>query len=943
VSVRPPARVLTLLFSDVENSTQLAERVGEVRARKLWKAHDRAARDLLASHDGREMGRADGMLLLFETAAQAVRFALDYQAAVVALGMPLRIGIHSGAVTLRENTPADVARGAAPIEVEGLAVSITSRLMALARGGQTLLSAATREALGVALPGRVSLECHGHYRVKGIDAPLEIHEVGVRGEAAFLPPPDVAKAYRVARDGDLWLPVREVRHNLSAERDAFVGRAIELRALGSRLADGARLVTILGPGGIGKTRLVRRYAWTWLGDWPGGVCFCDLSDARSLDGMLFAAATALGVPLGREDPVAHLGRAIAGRGRSLMILDNFEQVVGQAPATVGRWLDAAPEASFVVTSRERLQVAGEEAFLIDPLPLDTDAIELFERRACAQDPGFSSHDGGDAVAALVRLLDGLPLAIELAAARVRLLTPAALLARVRERFALLAKRQGAEGRHATLQATIDWSWQLLAPWEQAAFAQCSTFDGGFTLEAAEAVLDLRAWPDSPLAMDVVQALCDKSLLRTWIPVDSRGGRAAAPLLGMYLSIHDYAVRKLAQEGDVSRRPVEERHVAHYAGFGTEKAIEALSRAGGIERRRELARALDNLVTACRRALERGAARHAADTFIAASAVLELQGPTGLIVALGAQVLGLDGLSAVARTRALFPYGTALRRSGRAAEAEQALQQALDLTRAQENARLEARVLMEFGSLRQGQGRFAESRACAEDALRIARAAGDRRIEGGVENNLGIVDALQGRLAQARARFEAALAIHREVEDRQGEGVDTVNLANTLRLQDHPDEAIAHFERALLIHREVGDRRNEGLALGTLGVLHCQQGRVDEALALLERALAIHREVGNRHAEGADLAAVGELMARRGRIDEAREALRRGERLLRDVGDQEGLATLLCERGGVEIATGDRAAACATLEEAESILVALGIGGDSEPGLKSLALRRRLGV
>ena len=155
--------------------------------------------------------------------------------------------------------------------------------MALAGGGQTLLSAAAREALAETFP-TARRSSHGHYRLKGIEEPIGIFELGTPG-AAVLAAADVDKAYRVIRDGDLWRPVREVRHNLPAERDAFVGRNADLRALAHRLDAGARLITVLGPGGTGKTRLVRRYGWSWLGDWPGGVYFCDLSDARSLDGI----------------------------------------------------------------------------------------------------------------------------------------------------------------------------------------------------------------------------------------------------------------------------------------------------------------------------------------------------------------------------------------------------------------------------------------------------------------------------------------------------------------------------------------------------------------------------------------------------------------------------------------------------------------------------------
>ena len=188
-------------------------------------------------------------------------------------------------------------------------------------------------------------------------------------------------------------------------------------------------------------------------------------------------------------------------------------------------------------------------------------------RARAQRPDFVLNDANRAaVAEVVRLLDGLPLAIELAAARVRVLSPAQLVARMRDRFAILAGARGMAARQATLRAAIDWSWDLLAPWEQGAFAQCSVFDGGFTLEAAEAVLDLSPWPEAPSAMDVVQALSDKSLLRMWVPAAKSRYDIEEPFFGMYLSIREYAAEKLDAGGAAARRAAEERHGVHFAAL-----------------------------------------------------------------------------------------------------------------------------------------------------------------------------------------------------------------------------------------------------------------------------------------------------------------------------------------------------------------------------------------
>ena len=231
--------------------------------------------------------------------------------------------------------------------------------MSLARGGQTLLTPTARDALADAIPAGAALSSHGHYRLKGIEEPVEMFELGAGDASSFEPPADAAKAYRVVRAGELWLPVRDIRHNLPAERDAFVGRIAELRALAERLDGGARLVTVLGPGGHGQDAACR--AATPGHGWATGPAACTSATCRKR-----ARSTRSTIAVGRgagsaaraRRPGVQLGHAIAGRGRCLVILDNFEQVVEHAAATVGGWLDRAPDAAFIVTSRERLHVRG---------------------------------------------------------------------------------------------------------------------------------------------------------------------------------------------------------------------------------------------------------------------------------------------------------------------------------------------------------------------------------------------------------------------------------------------------------------------------------------------------------------------------------------------------------------------------------------------------------
>ena len=972
----PKSNTLTFLVTDIEDSTRLWQAVPDAMQAALAR-HDTILRSGIEAHGGQVFKTAgDAFYATFALPARGLEAVLALQGALHAEIWPSETPIR---VRMALNT--DVAQARAG-DYFGPALNVVARILSVTRGGQTLMSGSTATAVADVHVGVAELESHGFYRLKGIDEPVEVFEFDVRSRTAFAPPHDTTHAYRVVRAGELWQPVRSIRHNLPAERDAFVGRATELQAIAQRFDAGARLVTVLGPAGTGKTRFMCRYGRIWLGDWPGGVYFCDLSEARSLEGVLFAVATALDVRLGSDDPVMQLGHAIAGRERCLVILDNFEQITEHAPATVGRWLERATEAAFAVTSREQLHIAGEEVFPIEPLPLAQDALDLFAARARAQRPDFVLNDDNrPAVAEVVRLLDGLPLAIELAAARVRVFSPAQLVERMRDRFRLLAGARGAATRQATLRAAIDWSWDLLAPWEQGAFAQCSVFEGGFTMEAAEAVLDLVRWPQAPPIMDAVQALVDKSLLRAWVPAEQRRYDVDEPYFGMYLSIHEYAAEKLDSGEPGATHVVQKRHGEHFAGFGSDEALDTLGRHGGVRRRRALALELDNLLAACRRALAQGDAATAVATYRAAWEALELQGPFSVAASLGAQVLALESIAPSLRAAAILTQARVLWRTGRLPESEKLLEQALALAREAGDRRRESVVVGALGVAIGDVGRVNEARAHYETAIRIHREVGNRRQEGGVLGNLSCLCFVQGKLDEGRKFAEAALAIHREVGGRLAEASVLANLGIFYEQKGKADEARWHYEAAIAIEREIGNRAGEGNALGNLALLclnqnlldeargHCEaaiaiardtgdrwrlgvnlgnlagvyfeERKYDKARSLWSDALAIHREVGNRRAEGAVLSGLAELLVMQGLADEAERVIAEGESLLRDVGDTLTLAILVCDRGQNEIARGRREQALAALDEAEALRVESGAGPDSPLDRKVNRLREVL--
>jgi len=956
----PMSDLRALLLTDVVDSTKMSQRIGDAEMARLWAAHDRTARDLLPAWRGREIDKTDGMLLLFEAAADAVGYAMAYQQALNALVPPLkaRAGLHVGPVTLRENSPSDVALGAKPLEVEGVAKATAARVMSVAMGGQIILSADARQSLSADGP---RMQSHGHWRLKGLDEPIELFEAG-DANAPFVPPPDADKAYRVVRQGDLWLPVREIRHSLPAERDAFVGRAQALAELSRRIQSGARLVSVLGIGGTGKTRMVTHYGRSWLGEFPGGVWFCDLAPARSIEGIAHAVAQGLDIPLGRDDPVAQIGHAIAGRGPCLVILDNFEQVARHAGQTLSHWLDRAGQARFVVTTREVLGLSGEEVLALPPLP-PADGAALFVQRAEAAQAGFRPNpEDQAAIAPLVALLDGLPLAIELAAARVRVMPPRMLLLRMSERFKLLASKGSRLDRQSTLRAAFDWSWDLLPPAEKAALAQLSVFEGGFTLEAAEAVLDLAGCDDAPWTVDAVHALVDKSFVR------SRGDDRFDLLVSVqvYAAEHLQTEGRYAGSGPQALTAAQVRHVAWFASLGPKRALEGTCAD------------LDNLVTACRRAMSLGDGDSAAGALEGAWATLNLRGPFETGAELAETVCAMPGLNERAAAQAQSALAHALVACGRSGSARALYERALACARAAGDRTCEARVTSRIGSLLEHQGRMDEARAQHTAALRIARELGDRTLECSAISGVGNVDLAEGRMDEALSQFERALTVAREQGDRRMLGNLLGNLGNVHGEVGRNEEALALSEEALAIARATGHRLLEGNTLCNLGMLHLVQGRLDEAGVASKAALVVARELGHvrlecvvlcnlgivfeslarpeeaqahfdaavriaralgdPRSEGQFLGYLGLLHARQGRHDDARRCLESGEALLRVASDPFGLGVLLASRSEAMHLAGDAAAATASLAAAASIAIDVSAGPASEIGLALARVR-----
>lgn len=717
----------------------------------------------------------------------------------------------------------------------------------------------------------------------------------------------------------------------NAPRLRFIGRQVDLAAVEGHFQRGARLVTVAGPAGMGKTRLAQELLRRAASEGRAGGVFADLTEARSLDDACASTARALDFALTSRqgDFLQALGSALAGRGPLLLVLDNLEQIAAPMAGALSRWLQAAPEACFLVTSRERLRLDAEVVHELPPLGvpdeggevLATEAVQLFVDRAMLARPSFAASPGDAALLAeLARRLDGSPLAIELAAARMGLMTLPQLVAHLPQRFKLIAHGPATlADRQRTLRAAIDWSWELLEPPEQAALAQLSVFRGGFDLAAAEAVVDLSSVQGAPWVVDVLQRLKDKSLLRA-----GEGPSGTDELrLGLYESIREYAAEKLEhlRGGDAARG----RHAAHFLSV-FEEAGERAYGPGGVALLKALDREQHNLMAVVNAAKE-GSAERARDglrALLSLDPLFFLRGPFRVHLELIESAMSHSAfaeLDDALEARAHHARGRARERAGDPEGSAADFRAGMMLARKAGDRRLEGAIRGSEGHLHHNQGRLAEAKRTFEEALAIHREVGNRRLEGTVLSNLGLVLQLNGHLEQAREHYTRALAIHREVGDRRSEAVTMSALGGVPHALGQLEEARRLYEEALGMHREVGARRSEGVALVNLGLILQEQGKLEAAAVALSQAMEVHRSIGDAQTEAIARGYVGIIRHEQNRPAEARLLLDEALAQNRKLGNRRFEGLMLAHLGSLAAPAGELSKAAALLDEADATLQA----------------------
>jgi predicted ATPase len=728
-----PSGTVTFLFTDVEGSTKLLHELGEVAYAAALAEHRRILREAFAAHGGVEVDtQGDAFFVAFATAPGALAAAVAALDDLSTGPIRVRMGVHTG-------TPHVGDEGYVGVDVHRAA-----RIAAAGHGGQVLISASAAALLGT--DGLLDL---GEHRLKDLRAPERIYQLG---EEDF---PSLKSLYRT---------------NLPIPATPFVGREHELAEVCGLMKD-ARLLTLTGPGGTGKTRLGLQAAAEVAERYADGIFWVPLASLRDSELVLATAGQVLGAKEGLAEHVAD---------KSLLLLfDNFEHVVEAAPG-LSELLACCPNVHLLVTSRELLRVPGEQAYPVPPLEQE-DGAELFVARARAVLPSFVASD---AVPELCARLENLPLALELAAARVRVLSPEQLLERLSQRLDLLKAGHGVDPRQQTLRATIEWSHGLLTEDEQRLFARLAVFAGGCTLESAEAVCDAD--------LDTFESLVDKSLVRV-----REGAR-----FWMLETIREYAAERLRDSGEAET--LQRRHAQHFLALGEE--AEPNTRVYSAEWVGRLEQEHDNL---------RAALDH-----LAASGENEL-------------VLQLAGA-----LTDFWHYG------GHVTEGRRRLASALQGQERPTAPR--ARALTGAALMAYGSGDIPAARSIAERALELHRHLGDARGAALDLNVLCVAAIEEEELERAQQLAEESLALFRQAGDEHQTVSATRTLAFTYHSHGDLERARTLHESNLSQAQALGFRETEAQTLGSLAMIAFEQGRIEDALAIGKQNLLACRELGSLH-------------------------------------------------------------------------------------------------
>lgn len=819
VAAELPQGTVTLLFSDVEGSTRLLSRLGEEYAGVL-SAQRVIMREAFARNHGHEMGtEGDSFFVVFASVADAVDAVVTAQRALAAHAWPggesvrVRMGLHTGEPTRHEDG------------YVGMDVHLAARIAASAHGGQVVVSDTTVRLAGRAAAGATFVDL-GLHRLKDIPHSERLHQLVVDGMAEVFPP----------------LRALGTPSSLPVPTAPLVGRDGELAELVALVRqDTTRVVTLTGAGGSGKTRLAVEVATALDGLFADGIYFVPLESAETAEVMWSTVAAVLGLPSEGRAPPTMLEHLAARE--VLLVLDNLEQLPA-ACEVVRQMQAAAPGLTVLATSRSPLHLLGEHEHAVPPLELPdpstarsaeaSGAVQLFVQRARLVRPGFALTDANTAdVVAICRRLDGLPLAIELAAARTKLLSPRALLARLGSTLELAARESGRPARQQTLRATISWSHDLLRPEHQAALRRLGVLAGPADLDAVAAVIG----SDDPL--EEITHLADVSL------VTVREGPDGEPRVSLLRMVAEFALDLLDRAGELEQ--VRRTHAAHHLAV-IEAAAPALRSSGYLLTKDLIELALDDLRAALEWCLRPGTASDL-PTVEDRSVGLRLCDALGWFwYACGYHAEGRRWLDRAVEVtadsptddhvRGLHALAVLMLQHGENDSGREVLQTCLAHWRRQGDLVKVATELNSLGVVHRNLGDRVAARAALEEAAALARQTGDRGRLATALSNLATVEMDEGAPEVAADMLREVLGIDVELGDAWGQGVDHVNLAGALVRSGRPDEAFAQLLANAPAALALGDIDLTVSYVEMFCILHAHRGDWRRAATLLGAAQAI---------------------------------------------------------------------------------------------------------
>lgn len=716
------------------------------------------------------------------------------------------------------------------------------------------------------------------------------------------------------------------RTNLPDTSSGFVGREAPLQALSTLFEQGRTFVSIFGPGGSGKTRMALRYASMQLEDYcdGGGVWVCDLAEVRSIDALVSAVARTLRIPLsnGGLKGLNQVGHAMASRGETLLVLDTFEFIGDKGLLALEQWQRHAPNTRFLVTSRVRLQPPGQciELGSLEPVA----AVHLFALRASEVQAQFHLEPHRTAIERIVTLLEGLPMAMELAASWLSLMSPVAVLVRLEESLRFLSGSPHTGGR--TMGRVITGSWDLLDHSERSAMAQCAVFRGGFSLDAAEGILDLSSQGSKP-HLEVLMALRDKSLLQP-----TSGDNSGALRFQMFELVRDFAEQKAISFG--LYRLAAHRHAHWYAAQGR-RWHDQVRGPGGVASLNHLARERENLLAAFRYAT-RFDAQVAVEIALLLQPLHEARGPFEQALVLLDDAVEIAATAArdlrvkvrLARADALMARGAYDRAR---ADLELAQEDIAELS-GPLGQRLAAGLHLRLGQLESKLADFGAAEGYLLEAAKEYEELNDRF---GISDALGEVarlQFLQGRWDDSASTFRSALMQLRGLGDQRGEGVLAAAFGNLHRARG--EDATSLYQRALEAHEEAEDLPGQARVLGFLGGMALDTGDSESAEGYYGRALTLFRRVGDVHGAAHTLGNVGRIHHQEGRLAVAQNAYAEAILALEGLNDRRFTALFQSNIGAIHQELGQFEEARRLYEDAHHALQSLG-----DPRFEGLVLGR----